>query len=351
MTKEKIIRIYLASIFLGLSFFPLNAQDKEDEVIKVSTSLVSIPVIVSDRNGRNIAGLKAENFNIFQDGEPQKIEYFASQETPINVALLLDTSKSTRDVLGKIKKAAREFISQLRPGDKAMVVTFDNNLEMLCELTSDQKVLGKAVKQAEIGERAGTVLYDAVHEVVNQRFASVKGRKAVILLTDGKDFGSSIYRNELIRGVEEADTLIYSIFYETENVQQRSQPNRFPDIFFPRNNRFPNRRQIPDNFPRQPRQQERNERIRQRNEMENQAAIRFLQTLSDSTAGRLYQNKINDLKQTFELIADELRKQYLIGYYPEKNDEEGRIHQIKVRTDVENSVVRAKSTYRSKNTQ
>ncbi len=351
MKKKKMFRIQLASIILGLSFFQLNAQVKEDEVIKVNTSLVSIPVIVSDRNGRNIAGLKAENFNVFQDGEPQKIEYFASEETPINVALLLDTSKSTRDVLGKIKKAAREFIGQLRPGDKAMVVTFDNNVEVLSDLTSDQKALEKAVKNAEIGERAGTVLHDAVYQVVNQMFATVKGRKALILLTDGKDFGSYIYRNQLIRGVEEADTLIYSIFYETENVQPQSQPNRFPDIFFPRNNRFPNRRQRPDNFPRQPRQQERAERIRQRNEKENQEAVRFLQTLSDSTAGRLYLNKINDLKQTFGLIADELRKQYLIGYYPEKSDEEGKIHQIKVRTNVENTVVRAKSTYRSQKTQ
>lgn len=350
MFKKKMFWILSASFIVLLSVFQLNAQEKEDEVIKVNTALVNIPVIVSDRNGRNIAGLKAENFNVFQDGEKQKIEYFASEETPINVAILLDTSRSTQDVLGKIKKSAKEFIKQLRPDDKALIVSFDNDVQILSELTSDQKRLKNAIEDAEIGDRVGTVLHDAVYEVVKKQFASVKGRKAMILLTDGKDFGSYIYRSELIREIEESDTLIYSIFYETGNIPPRFQQTRGPDIFPPRNNRFPNRR-FPDDFPRRQRQEQRAERIRQRNEQENQQAVEFLQTLSDSTAGRLYQNKINDLKQTFGLIADELRKQYLLGYYPEKTGDEGTLHQIKVRTDLENAVVRAKSTYRSQKTQ
>ncbi len=330
----------------------LNAQNNNDEVIKIDTALVNIPVIVSDRNGRNIAGLKVDNFNVFQDGEKQKIEYFVSEETPINVAILLDTSRSTQEVLGNIKKAAKEFIKQLRPDDKAMIVSFDNDVQILSELTSNRDKLKDAINDAEIGERVGTVLHDAVYEVVNKRFASIKGRKAMILLTDGKDFGSFVNQTELIRETEESDTLIYSIFYETGNPQQRIRQNRFPDMIpFPRNNRFPNRRRNPDNFPRQQRQEAQIERIRQRNQMENQQAIEFLQTLSDNTAGRLYQKNVGDLKETFGLIADELRKQYLLGYYPEKTDEGGKLHQIKVRTDLENAIVRAKANYRSQKTQ
>ena len=93
----------LISLLL-LSGVALNAQNKEDDVIKVNTASVTIPVIVSDRQGRNIAGLQTQNFTVFEDGKQQKIEYFASQESPLNVALLLDTSRSTQEVLGKIKK-------------------------------------------------------------------------------------------------------------------------------------------------------------------------------------------------------------------------------------------------------
>jgi Ca-activated chloride channel family protein len=351
MYKKKMFWTLSVNLLVLFSFFQLTAQDKEEEIIKVNTSLVSIPVIVSDRNGRNIAGLKAENFNVFQDGEQQKIEYFASEETPINVAILLDTSRSTQDVLGNIKKAGREFIKQLRPNDRAMIVTFDSEVRVLNDLTSDQRVLERAINEAEIGERVGTVLYDAVDEVVNQYFAQVKGRKAIILLTDGKDAGSNIYQEELIREIDESDTLIYSVFYETGNFQPR-QNNRFPDINpFPRNNRFPNRRRFPDDFPRRRQQDERMQRRRQRVADNNEQAVDFLRTLSEATAGRLYQNNMDDLRKTFGLIADELRKQYLIGYYPEKTGQEGQVHQIKVRTDVDNAVVRAKSTYRAQKTQ
>jgi Ca-activated chloride channel homolog len=352
MRFRKLFDVVVLIGFVFLLGLSINAQDKEDEIIKIDTSLVNIPVIVSDRNGRNIAGLKQENFNVYQDGELQKIEYFASEETPINVAILLDTSRSTQGVLDEIKDAAIEFIRRLRPEDKGLIVSFDNDVEVLSELTSDQRRLRNGIESAEIGYMAGTVLHDAVYEVVNQHFASVKGRKAMILLTDGKDVGSNIYHNELIREIEESDTLIYSIFYETGNFRQRLQSNRFPDIYpDPRNDRYSNRRRFPDDFPRRRRQEDRVDRRRQRVEMQNQQAIEFLQTISDATAGRVYQNDMDDLRQTFGLIADELRKQYLIGYYPEKNDEAGTVHQIKVRTDLDNVVVRAKSTYRSAKTQ
>ncbi|NJM53151.1 MAG: VWA domain-containing protein, partial [Blastocatellia bacterium] len=168
----------------------LFAQNNNEEVIKVETALVNIPVIVSDRNGRYISDLKTENFSVFEDGKQQKIEYFANQESPINVAILLDTSLSTKKVLGKIKKAAGEFLRQLQPSDRALIVSFDNNVEILSELTSDQRKLNNAVRNAEIGDRVGTVMHDAVFEIIDKKFADVKGRKAIILLTDGKDFGS-----------------------------------------------------------------------------------------------------------------------------------------------------------------
>lgn len=346
MVTKKTFDLRLMILISGLFFISINAQDKEDEVIKVNTALVNIPVIVSDRNGRNIAGLQVDNFLVFEDGKQQKIDYFASEESPINVALMLDTSKSTKDVLGKIKKAAKEFIKQLQPNDKAMVVSFDNDVQILSDLTSDRKMLEKAIKNAEIGERVGTVMQDAVYDVVEKQLSSIKGRKAIILLTDGKDFGSYVTKPQLLYRLEESDTLIYSIFYETGEIPQRFRRNRFPDdIFFPPNRRGQMRRQIPfpDNFPRP-----NIERARQRIERENEQAVDFLQRIVDATAGRLYQKKINDLDETFRQIADELRKQYLVGYYPDGNEPEKSLHQIRIKVDKPDVVVRAKNSYRTK---
>lgn len=343
MFNEK-LRILL--ITLSLAFLCLNnfAQDT-NEVIKVNTSLVNIPVIVSDRDGRNIAGLQQNNFVVFEDGKQQKIEYFASEESPINVALLLDTSKSTKEVLGKIKKAAKEFIKQLQPTDRAMIVSFDYQVNFLSDLTSDQKVLEKAIKKAEIGEQVGTVMQDAIYDVVNKRFAKVNGRKAIVLLTDGKDHGSYVAKQDLLYHLQESDTMIYSVFYETGEIQQ-FRPNRFPDILFPPMNRrggmgrqFP----PPQRFPR-PNQERRQQRVDQ----ENEQAVDYLNKIADATAGRVYQKKIKDLDETFAQIADELRKQYLIGYYPEENGEAKNFHQVKVKVNKSDVVVRAKGSYRVK---
>jgi VWFA-related protein len=312
-----------------------KAQDKtDDDIIKVDTNLVTIPVIVSDRQNRYISGLKAENFTISKDGEKQSIEYFIAEEAPLNVAILLDTSRSTEMVLDEIQTAALEFVKQLKPNDRCMIVSFDWQVNVLSELTGDREKLKRTIKNADIGERFGTVLQDAVYETVTKNFAGVKGRKAVILLTDGKDFGSFTEKDELTYRLEESDTLVYSIFYETGFRRQRPMRQGFP---------FPNRRGgggilrrggNPDNR-------------RQRNERANEDAQDFLQEMADVTAGRFYQKEIKDLSKTFEAIAEELRKQYLIGFYPE-NVEPGKIYQIKVKVDRRDAVVRAKNTFRVK---
>src|ERR1044071_4897368 len=113
-------------VFFCLFSVFVRAQNKTDEeVIKVDTNLVTVPVIVSDRRNRYISGLKAEDFTVFKDGQKQSIDYFAAEESPINVAILLDTSRSTELVLGKIKKAAGAFVKQLNPNDRCMIVSFD----------------------------------------------------------------------------------------------------------------------------------------------------------------------------------------------------------------------------------
>jgi VWFA-related protein len=341
---------------------PAQTQKQDSgQTLKIDTTLVSVPVIVSDRQGRYIAGLRASDFTLYEDRVKQSIVFFADIEEPINVALLLDTSKSTMWALDDIKKTAQDFVRQLRPQDRAMIVSFDRDTFALCELTSDRKTLERAIGNAQIGERFGTKLRDAVAAVMNEEFRGVKGRKAIVLLTDGKDHGSEVSEQTLMESAAEADTLIYSVFYRSlppwlDRDQQSPRgrwgiPGRglegrpitgLRDGIFMQAARFTEPSQRPD---RDRRRRRRAERIEERNE----EAMDFLRRLSEVSAGRYFSSEVSDLKQTFGQIVEELRHQYQLGFYPQDHPP-GSIHTIKVEVGIEGArtdvVVRSRRSYR-----
>ena len=332
-------------------------KQESDQTIKIDTTLVSVPVIVGDRQGRYIAGLKASDFTLYEDRVKQPIVFFADTEEPINVALLLDTSKSTTWALDDIKKTAQDFVKQLRPQDRAMIVSFDRDTMALCELTSDRKTLERAIGNAQIGERFGTKLRDAVNDVMKEEFRTVKGRKAIVLLTDGKDYGSEVDEQALMESAAESDTLIYSVFY-------RSLPPWLDsDRQTPRGRRgWPERRLwmgrgdglftpatlLPDP-PQGPGGDGRRRRRAGRIEERNEEAMDFLRRLSEVSAGRYFSSEVSDLKQTFGQIVEELRHQYRLGFYPPDHPA-GSIHNIKVEVGIEAArpdvVVRSRRSYR-----
>src|SRR4051794_20772626 len=204
MKNGKLLRMLktsflIAAFLLSACWQQAVAQDPEpDEPIKVSTELVSVPVVVTDKDGRYTPDLVRADFEIFQDGVKQPIEFFAASEEPLTVALLIDTSHSTRPVLDDIKGAAKSFIKLLRPTDRAMIVSFDYETHILCPLTSDQEQLKKAIKHAEIPDPIGTTLRDAILDTVFTSFKGITGRKALIVLTDGRDGGSHINAHDLL---------------------------------------------------------------------------------------------------------------------------------------------------------
>jgi VWFA-related protein len=186
-----------------------------NEPIRVDTRLVSVPVVVGDRNGRYVPDLTAADFALFQDGEPQSVEFFAAVEEPLTIALLIDTSQSTQPVLNDIKESARSLIKLLSPQDRAMIVAFDYDIHVLSGLTSDQEQLRQAIKAARIPEFVGTRLRDAAFRTIDNSLAGIKGRKAVIVLTDGKDVDSRVSRDRLMYSLQESDALIYTIMFRT----------------------------------------------------------------------------------------------------------------------------------------
>ena len=336
----------IISLLLGL--FVLFASAFAQETIKVDTTLVSVPVIVSERNGRYVPGLKEKDFTLYQDGVKQTIGFFAATEEPFNVALMLDTSLSTAPVLKDIQHAAKDFIKQLRSQDRAMIVSFDHNVQVLSQFTSDRHTLENAIEEAQIGKRAGTVMRDALWQVIEQNFKPLKGRKAIVLLTDGKDHGSQMEAPELLKKTAEADVLIYSVFYLSHPLKLADNAPSLPrggmggirmgrrdGVFGPR-------------FPPAPRpdREARREQRRQKIEARNEPAKEFLQELAEGSAGRYYRSETTNLKKTFELIAEELRHQYRLGFYPPEDGNAGKLHKLKVEVAKADVVVRARHDYR-----
>lgn len=343
--------IACAAMFLitALSSVMVRTQDNKAqeaaEVIKVYSNLVSVPVIVSDRNGRYISGLKEADFKLYDNSAEQKLAYFDAAEAPLNVALLLDTSRSTEGVIDDMRKAARDFIKELRPQDRAMIVTFDYSVHKLSSLTSDRKILERAIKEAHVGEYFGTLLNDALMEVIEREFKPINGRKAIVLLTDGEDAGSLVSSDRLLEYATESDAMIYSIYYSPSPMRPgRDRPFQRGGIY----GRRGTMQDGPDGQDRIPRGRgPRAEQRRQRQELRGEFAIEFLTRLSEVSAGRFYKSETTDLKKTFVLIAEELRNQYRLGFYPDALARDGSLHQIRVKVDKPDFAVRARSQYRA----
>jgi len=297
-----------------------------DDKITIETNLISVPVIVSDRSGHYIPGLGVQDFKLYDNNSEQKISFFDAAAEPLNVVLLLDTSRSTQGVLGEIKNAAREFLKQLRPQDRAMIISFDKDVRKLSELTSDRKAWEKAIKRTEVSKYFGTLLNDAVLSSSQTVLQPVTGRKAIILLTDGEDGGSQTGRTELLAYESEADAMIYSIYYES-SLRAGGGGFRFPSLggIFGRSDRSPDK------------QKER-----------GAGAVDFLTRLSEVTGGRFYRSKATDLNSAFKLVAAGLRHQYRLGFYPDNLTQDGTVHALRVKVDRPDIAVRARRQYRAK---
>ena len=138
----------------------------EDSVVRVTTSLITVPAVVMDRNGRYIGNLRKEDFQVFEDGGEQTVAYFASVEKPFTVALMLDVSGSTQTQLTQIREAANIFVGRLRSNDRMMAITFDGQINVLAEATDVRPIRRSKLRIPPITD--GTVLYDAVDFVLKR---------------------------------------------------------------------------------------------------------------------------------------------------------------------------------------
>ncbi|HEY9401898.1 MAG TPA: VWA domain-containing protein, partial [Pyrinomonadaceae bacterium] len=336
-----------------------STEVDENEVVRVNTSLVTIPVSVMDRAGKYVPSIRQSEFRIWEDGVEQQVAYFATVEKPFTVALVIDTSGSTKYRLTEIQDAAISFVNQLRPADRVLVVSFDDQVRVLSEATSDRARLRDAISRVRPGE--GTKLYDAVHFVINERFNRIDGRKAILLFTDGVDTTSrrASYQSNA-QDVEELDALIYPVQYDTfdSNAATRSGGvygggggsqrrtsgiDILVDILSGGSNR---RGGIYGGRTGGGTTSGGGRNCTGCTREEYERGDAYLRDMARLSGARVYRAETTrDIEGAFSLVAEELRRQYSLGYYPKQQGQAGQRRHIKVRVTRPDLAVRARDSY------
>jgi VWFA-related protein len=271
--------------------------------------LVNLFATVREKKTKQIiSNLEQGDFKISEDGTEQKISFFSRESTlPITLGLLIDTSGSESNTLPAEQEAAVRFLSRvLRKGDLAMVVSFDTDSDLLADLTDDQSRLDRAINRTRINAPSaqgplaqtipGTVFYDAVYAACHDRLAEEAGRKAIVVLTDAQDEGSTLKLQDAIEAAQRTDTVVHVLL-------------------------------VAD-----PRYGGGNESVARK--------------LTDETGGRtiVVRNEKN-LEQAFDQISQELRSQYTLGYYLTNSSRDGSYRKVKVDTTRKDLDVLARRGY------
>jgi len=303
-----------------------STAESDSDVVKVETDLVTIPVSVFDRNGLYIPGLLAKDFKIFEDGKEQQIAYFGTSDKPFTVVLLIDTSPSTSYKIEEIRAAAKSFVDQLKPQDNVMVISFDQGVHVHGEMTNDRQAIYRAIDKANFGN--GTSLYDAVDVALRNQLAKIDGRKAIVLFTDGVDTTSRKTYDMTLDEAEESESLIFPIYYNTFFDSQGG--GTLGSI---------NGGMIPSIH--------NNSGMRGTGSEDYALGRKYLEDLAAYTGGRVFrpESTPGGLTAAFEGIAEELRRQYNIGYIPQNEGKIGQRKQIKVRVGRPNLIVRNRDSY------
>jgi hypothetical protein len=307
--------------------------------VKLESTLVNMPLLVSDRSGRYIPQLSARDFALYEDGVQQTIASFGTEEVPFSVALLLDVSPSVQGNIDSIQDAAIAFVRQLRDQDRVMIVSFDRQVHYLSDFTSDRRELEWAIRRANTG--SGTSVYDAVFEVVQRKLRNIDGRKALILFSDGEDTtsGRASY-DDAIDIVTESDVLVYGLRYPGNGGRGGVRVDPWPrspipgiQLPFPFPWPFPRRRRGPFTFsnltpsgnnagtPTSPQSWPRR----------RGGGGDFMADITAAGGGPVYDaERISDMSRVAYRIAEELRHVYVISYYPTNPLSNGGYRSVRV---------------------
>ncbi|MBV9242810.1 MAG: VWA domain-containing protein [Acidobacteria bacterium] len=323
----------------------LIAQDK-DEVIKVDTQLVEVPVAVMTAGGEAVRGLKQSNFTIYEDGKKQEIADFSAVAEPFEVALLLDTSGSTRNDLALIQRSAQYFIDNLRPGDRVAIISFDTKRDdttafavpqVITGLTDDRKALTNALLQVHTSN--GTPYYDALLQVAETIFKDppteqFRGRRALVALTDAVDSSSADEFDAAKEELESKGVISFFIRVDTrDDFESQLTGDCQTAIHFSPAQIRRYYRSISG------RGNEKAVTFCQLGDFERLAVSKRLYEIADMQMNELAKTSggkvfpaadLTDARAAFKGVAEEIGTKYTIGYYPSNEKRDGSYRHIKV---------------------
>lgn len=308
---------------------------------KSGVDLVNITATVSDATGRFVSGLKQDDFIVYEDDQPVEVTHFNAERVPVSLGIALDTSGS---MAGTKIQAAQEALDRflydlLDKNDEIFLYRFSNVPTLLQDWTTDRQLLGRALSR--IAPSGGTAMYDAVSEAIPLAQRGQHVKKALLLISDGNDTTSRTDVPAVKRQIRESEVLLYAIGIDGEDEPPRYTPPPRVPIPMP----FPGRGRGGWPFPPDTGGGGRQRWPPRSTRSDDRVNVEALRDLTDDSGGRTeIIRDARDLNPATANIADELSKQYYLGYSsPAKRD--GRWHSIRVEVRSRNYRVRARRGY------
>lgn len=276
--KRSLQTVFYFSVFLFSSAF-------QDPQIRVEVEAVNVLVgIVTDKNGRFVTDLSAEEFEVFEDGVRQEVTNFGRETSlPLRIALLIDTSSSVRLHLDFQKQAATNFLhSILRLQDQALLVEFDTGVSLLHDFTNRPGTIAREIEKLRAG--GGTALIDALYEVSREKMSESDARKTIVVVSDGRDLNSQRTLEDVLKMVHSSGVIVYAIGTNRLSADQDKKGEK------------------------------------------------VLEELTEKTGGRVFfPYSVENLASAFDVIDEELRSQYSLTYVPTNKARDGKFRKIRVK--------------------
>ncbi len=299
---------------------PANG-DQAITTLKLGTRIVGVSAVVLDNHSEPVKGLTKDDFVLKQDGKEQEIRYFSQDsDLPLTLALMVDTSGSQKMFIEDETDASRKFFKVMltNPNDRAVLVQFDTNVLQLQKMTNDTVALTNALSflsiphQAGYNARGGTLLYDAIIAASQVVLGRERGRRAMVILTDGDDNGSRYNLDQAVAAAQRADIVVYSVLYSMQESGFLSGGGGYG-----------------------------------MHGGGNHDGRNVLEKLSSATGGHVFTvTQKTPLDLIYTQIADDMRLQYQLGYTPPEA-QPGSYHKIELKPKVKHLTVQARQGYYS----
>jgi VWFA-related protein len=299
----------------GIGLLSLGLAQEPETTIKVDVELVNVLFSVRDKSGRYVTTLNKEDLTVFEDGKAQEIRYFAREtDLPLTIGLLVDVSKSQENLIEVEKRAAAQFFRQVlrHQKDMAFLMSFGHEAELLQDYTNSPRLLEKGLDELRLsvpvagihpgpvpqsGPVRGTILFDAVYLAATEKLNREVGRKVVVVITDGMDYGSRTKIQEAIASAHRSDAIIYAIHYSDPRYGGWGSDGD-------------------------------------------------LKRMAEDTGGRVFRvDRKHTLQDIFTEIQEEMRSQYALTYSPSNEEKDGAFRKIEIKPTDKKLKVQARKGY------